>query len=78
MDPASNESQLPMSVPQAKSALRDFASRADDNTLKPFAKHLALAGAGLAVASVVFGKTKSVGTLLAAGLRVVPLVLKFL
>jgi hypothetical protein len=78
MDPASNQSLVLMSVAQSKASLRDFATRSDEETFKPLAKHLALAGAGLAVASVVFGKTRSLGNLLAAGLRVVPLVLKFL
>ncbi len=66
------------SVAQAKSALRDFAIRSDAETLRPLAKHLALAGAGLAIATVMFGKTKSVGRLLATAVRVVPLVLKLL
>lgn len=66
------------SISEAKSALREFAARSDQETFKPLARHLALAGAGLAVATVVLGKTKSAGRLLAAGLRVVPLVLRFL
>lgn len=66
------------SVAEAKSALREFAARSDARTFKPIAKSLALAGAGLAIATVVLGKSKSMGRLLATGLRVAPLLLKFL
>lgn len=66
------------SVAEAKASLREFAARGDQDAIKPFARHLAFAGAGLAVASVVLGRTKSVGKLLSTGLRVLPLVLRFL
>lgn len=65
-------------VAEAKAALREHAARSDEETFRPLAKHVAMVGAGLAVASVVFGKQRTVGAIVSTALRVVPGILKFL
>lgn len=69
------------SVGEAKASLREFAIQADQSAwtaLLPLSKYVAFAGAGVAVASVVFGKTKLVGDIVRAGVRLLPTILKFL
>lgn len=67
-----------ISVEDAKASLREFARRADQETLRPLTKHLALASTGLAVGWLVLGRAKSMRKVLATGVRVLPLLLRLL
>ena|GEM_PF-3306399 len=68
----------PMTVAEAKAALRECAAKCDAQYIAPIARYLPWIGAGIAVTSVLAGRSKTIRSMAGSGLRMLPLLLKFL
>jgi hypothetical protein len=73
-----NEPRLPMTVAEAKAALRASAARSDERILVPIVRYLPWIGAGIAVVSVLSGRSKTIRSMAVTGLRMLPMLLRIL
>jgi hypothetical protein len=64
-------------VAQAKAALRECASRADEALAAPLSKNLGWIGAGLGLASLLLARPLTLSNLAAKAIRLVPDLMKF-
>lgn len=84
MNGAEKSRERPPTVEEAKAALRLCAAQTEEQAhammgpLASMAKKAGMVGAGIAVASVVFGKSRLMGGLLKTGIRLAPKLMRFL
>lgn len=73
-----SEVPRPKTVAEAKAALRACAAKGDEQIIAPLVRYLPWIGAGLAVTTVLGARSKTIRSMAGSGLRMLPLLLKFL